>query len=48
MTNRKDEVSMQWTANGKEWRVLNCWVGNGYRSFTQYKDEQSGIWFSWD
>lgn len=41
---RKDEVPMTWTGqDGNEWRELKCWVGNGYRSFTQ-RHIGNGIW----
>lgn len=44
MIDRKDEVTMQWVGqDGRNWRVLKCWVGNGYRDFTQC-EVASGIW----
>lgn len=33
---KPDVVLAEWTGrDGCKWRVLRCWVGNGYRSFTQ-------------
>lgn len=44
MINRPDEVTSIWIGqDGRKWRELKCWVGNGYRSFTQC-EVQSGIW----
>lgn len=40
---RKDEVTMTWIGqDGSEWRELRCWIGRGYRTFTQRKF--NGIW----
>lgn len=44
MINRPDEVTSEWIgADGSKWRVLKCWVGNGYRDFTQ-REIANGIW----
>ena len=41
---RKDEVIAKWIGqDGNEWRDLRCWVGNGYRTFTQ-RHIGGGIW----
>lgn len=41
---RQDEVTMTWTGqDGNQWRELKCWVGNGYRSFTQ-RHIGGGVW----
>lgn len=41
---RKDEVVATWIGqDGNEWRDLRCWVGNGYRYFTQ-RHIGGGIW----
>jgi hypothetical protein len=33
---KQDEVTSTWIGqDGNEWRELRCWVGNGYRYFTQ-------------
>jgi hypothetical protein len=41
---RKDEVVATWIGqDGNEWRDLRCWVGNGYRYFTQ-RHIGDGIW----
>ena len=47
MTSRIDEVTMTWVGqDGRKWRTINCWVGNGYRSFTQC-EVQPGLWLSY-
>lgn len=44
MINRPDEVVATWTGqDGSQWRDLRCWVGNGYRTFTQ-RLIGDGIW----
>ena len=44
MINRPDEVVATWTGqDGSQWRDLRCWVGNGYRTFTQRLID-GGIW----
>lgn len=41
---RKDEVTSKWIGqDGNQWRALKCWVGNGYRYFTQ-RHVGGGLW----
>lgn len=40
---KQDTVTMTWQANGRNWRELRVWVGNGFRYFTQW-EFQPGVW----
>ena len=44
MVNKQDTVVAQWIGqDGKQWRELRCWVGNGFRYFAQC-EIQPGVW----
>lgn len=41
---KQDTVTMKWIGqDGSEWRELRCWIGRGYRYFTQ-RHIGNGIW----
>ena len=46
MTNCETRYSPEWVGqDGRRWREVNYWVGNGWRSFLQVFD--NGEWRGW-
>ena len=42
---KQDVVTMTWRANGRNWRKLRVWIGNGFLYFAQY-EYAPGLWLN--